>query len=107
VDLWRTIPSYLKVFIVANSTFSLLALLGALFALRSQSPAASPLAAVLMVYPIVFYITHTGLRYRFPIDPLMVVFAVYAVVHCLSRVRGRRVALVPETMTRNPGQSFS
>jgi 4-amino-4-deoxy-L-arabinose transferase-like glycosyltransferase len=108
VDLWRTLPWYLRGFIIANCAFSLLALLGALFALRSQSPAAAPLATVLMVYPIVFYITHTGLRYRFPIDPIMVVFAVYAVAHSLSRVRGRQVASAPEArIARTPDESFS
>jgi 4-amino-4-deoxy-L-arabinose transferase-like glycosyltransferase len=107
VDLWRTIPFFLKAFIVANSMFSLLALLGALFALHSQSPFASPLATVLVVYPIVFYITHTGLRYRFPIDSLMVVFTVYALTCSLSLVKRPRSALLPETVTRTAGQSFS
>jgi 4-amino-4-deoxy-L-arabinose transferase-like glycosyltransferase len=108
LDLWRTIPWSLKGFILANCTFSLLALLGALLAVRSRSPAATPLAVVLMVYPIVFYITHTGVRYRFPIDPIMVVFAVYGVAHAVSRVRGRRTTLAPEnTITRAPEQSFS
>jgi 4-amino-4-deoxy-L-arabinose transferase-like glycosyltransferase len=106
VDLWRTIPFYLKAFIIANSAFSLLALLGALFALHWQNPLATPLATVLMVYPIVFYITHTGLRYRFPIDPLMVLFAVYALASSLSLVRGRR-ALPPHTASRAANQSFS
>jgi len=107
VDLWRTIPFYLKAFIILNCTFSLLALLGALFALHWQNSFATPLATVLLVYPIVFYITHTGLRYRFPIDPLMVVFAVYAVAYSLSLVKGRRRALLPETSTRAADQSFS
>ena len=96
VDLWRTTTGFVKVFIVANCGFSLLALMGALFALRSQNPAASPLAMVLMVFPMVFYITHTDLRYRFPIDPLMLVFAVYAVAHLLSKVRGSRPARLPD-----------
>jgi 4-amino-4-deoxy-L-arabinose transferase-like glycosyltransferase len=107
VDLWRTIPFYLKAFVVANCTFSLLALLGALFALHRQNPAATPLATVLLVYPIIFYITHTGLRYRFPIDPVMVVFGVYAVAFCLSRFKGRQSACLPDAAARTPDQSFS
>jgi 4-amino-4-deoxy-L-arabinose transferase-like glycosyltransferase len=106
-DLWRTIPFFLKAFIVANSAFSLLALLGALFALHSQNPSATPLATVLLVYPIVFYITHTGLRYRFTIDPLMVVFTVYAVACALSLARRRRRAFLPETATHTADQSLS
>jgi len=97
-DLWPTIPLYLKLSIIVSTAFTLLAFLGAWFAVRSQNPAATPLATVLMVYPVVFYITHTGLRYRFPIDSLMLVFAVYAVASCGSLVKGRRKALLPGAM---------
>jgi hypothetical protein len=107
VDVWRTIPFFLKAFIVWNSAFSLLALLGALFALHSQEPFATPLATVLLVYPIVFYMTHTGLRYRFPIDSLMVVFAVYAMACSLSLVKRRRTAVLPKTVTDAHDPSFS
>jgi hypothetical protein len=93
--------------IVTSTAFTLLAFLGAWFAVRSQNPAASPLALVLMVYPLVFYITHTGLRYRFPIDSLMLMFAVYAVAHCISLVKRRTKALVPGTMTPTTDQSLS
>jgi hypothetical protein len=103
-DLWRTIPFFLKVFIVANCTYSLLALLGALLALHAQKPLAQPLATVLVVYPVIFYITHSGLRYRFPIDPLMVVFAVYAISCALSLAKGRRGALLPQTAATTADQ---
>ena len=106
-DVWRTIPFFVKAFIVGNCTYSLLALLGALLALHSQNPSVTPMATVLMVYPIVFYITHTGLRYRFPIDPLMVVFAVYAVASALSLAKGRRSALLPERPGHTANQSLS
>ncbi len=107
-DLWRTIPLLLKVFIVANCAFTLLALLGAVLALHLQSPGASPLAAVLLIYPLVFYITHSELRYRFPIDSLMLMFAVYAVTYPLSRFAGRRAAraagrrCAPRPSSRSP-----
>jgi len=106
-DLWRTTPFFLKAFIVANCTYSLLALLGALLALHKQNPSTTPLATVLLVYPLIFYITHTGLRYRFPIDPLMVVFTVYAAASALSLAKGRRSTLLPETATHAADQSLS
>ncbi len=31
---------------------------------------------VLLIFPLVFYVTHSSLRYRFPIDPIMLVLAV-------------------------------
>jgi hypothetical protein len=106
-DIWRTTPFFVKAFIVANCTYSLLALLGALLALHSQNSSAAPLATVLMVYPIVFYITHTGLRYRFPIDPLMVVFAVYAVASALSLASRRRTIPLPERRGQPASQPLS
>jgi 4-amino-4-deoxy-L-arabinose transferase-like glycosyltransferase len=111
LDLWRTIPFFVKAMIVANCTFFFLALLGALLALRSQSPAASPLATVLMVYPLVFYITHTGWRYRFPIDSVMLVFAIYALAEAAARIRWRRTSpaqgRTAESLAAVPGRSFS
>jgi len=103
-DLWRTIPVYVKVSIVVSTTFSLLAFLGAWFAVRSKNEVAKLLAVVLMAYPLVFYVTHTGLRYRFPIDSLMLVFAVYAVAHCVSFVKGRAKTLVGNTLTPTADQ---
>ena len=107
LDLWPTIPLYLKVSIVASSAFTLLAFLGAWFAVHSQNPSASPLAAVLMVYPVVFYITHTALRYRFPMDSLMLLFAVYAIARCGSLVRGWRRSLLPASIAPTTDQSLS
>jgi 4-amino-4-deoxy-L-arabinose transferase-like glycosyltransferase len=106
-DLWRTIPFYLKVSIVASTTFTLLALLGAWFAVRSQSPAATPLATVVLVYPVVFYFTHTGLRYRFPIDSLMLVFAVYAVGCAATLAKRWSKSLPTENVLQAANQSPS
>jgi 4-amino-4-deoxy-L-arabinose transferase-like glycosyltransferase len=39
---------------------------------------ATPYTIVLLLFPIVYYLTHTGDWYRRPIDPMMVVLAVYA-----------------------------
>lgn len=106
-DLWRTIPFSVKALIVANCGFSLLALMGALFALRSRNDAAAPMAAVLLIFPIIFYITHAELRYRFPIDPLMMIFAVYGVSHCLSLAKQAALNLQHEAPSHAADESFS
>src|SRR3972149_1544847 len=80
---------YLKLTIVGNCLFALLSLLGSLFALRTRNPAAYPLGIVMLVFPLAFYLTHTSLRYRFPMDPIMQVLAVFAVVFALPRGAGR------------------
>jgi 4-amino-4-deoxy-L-arabinose transferase-like glycosyltransferase len=84
-DVWAHAPLSLKATIIGNCLFSLLSLLGALFAYRSQNYAVNMFASVMLVFPLVFYFTHTSLRYRFPMDPIMDVLAVYAIAYPLSR----------------------
>jgi hypothetical protein len=59
----------------------MLALLGALLAVRSRNPDATPYALVILSYPAVFYITHGSGRYRHPIDPVLTLLAVFAVAY--------------------------
>jgi len=47
--------------------------------LRQKWWEALPLAMCLLLFPIPYYITHTALRYRHPIDPFMTILTVYAV----------------------------
>lgn len=65
--------------------FPLTTLIGLLFAYRAGSPRATPFAIVLAVFPLVYYITHSALRYRNPIDPVMTVLTAFAVVYFFSR----------------------
>jgi hypothetical protein len=60
---------------------SLLCFFGALAAYRAQMPDAAPFAITLLVFPLVFYVTHSSLRYRFPIDPIMLILATGAVAN--------------------------
>jgi hypothetical protein len=90
-DLWPTAPWYLKLVIIENCLFALLSLLGALFASRARSPAAYPLGMVMLVFPLTFYVTHSSLRYRYPMDPIMQVLAVFAVVYVMSPKARRSV----------------
>ncbi len=38
-----------------------------------------PYAIALFTFPLVYYVTHNEMRYRRPIDPLMVVLAIVAI----------------------------
>ena len=44
---------------------------------------------VLLIFPLVFYLTHSSLRYRFPMDPIMLILAAGAVAHLISLARSR------------------
>jgi 4-amino-4-deoxy-L-arabinose transferase-like glycosyltransferase len=80
-DVWNHVPLQVKLIVLGNCAFPLLALLGILFAYREQNETAVPLALVLLFFPLVFYITHASTRYRHPMDSVMLILAVYGVVY--------------------------
>jgi 4-amino-4-deoxy-L-arabinose transferase-like glycosyltransferase len=85
-DVWGNSPLYARASMVWNCLFSLLSLCGVLFAYRARKEAADPFAMVLLVFPVLFYITHPSLRYRFPMDPLMQLLVAFAVVYPVSHL---------------------
>jgi hypothetical protein len=58
-----------------------------LYAYRARNPEAFPFAITLLVFPLVFYVTHAEARYRFPIDPIILILATSAAAHLLSLAR--------------------
>lgn len=77
--------------LMVNFSLSLLTLLGVLLAWRASHPAAAPFSLVVLIFPVVYYVTHPMLRYRFPIDPIMIVLAVYGLACTISHMRNRRL----------------
>lgn len=92
IDYWSSGPIYAKAFLILNCLLSLLCLLGALYVCRACHPDAVPFALVLLIFPTIFYVTHSSLRYRFPMDPIMLVLAAGALAHLpsLARLRSPR-----------------
>lgn len=56
---------------------SLLGVVGCVLAVRRKVPGAGLLNSALIFYPLIFYITHTHVRYRHPLDPILFLGAVY------------------------------
>jgi hypothetical protein len=81
------------------SAFSLLSFAGLLLALRNRGMESLPLALFLIVFPIPYYITHMMMRYRHPIDPLMTIFAVYALSRLWRSLSPRTAADPLQTIT--------
>jgi len=54
------------------------ALAGIVVLIRRRSEYVFPLAAYPIVFPILYYITHTSLRYRHPIDPVVLLLTAIA-----------------------------
>jgi hypothetical protein len=59
---------------------SLLGIWGSVRAVRRNVPGAWLLLSTLIFYPLIFYITHTHVRYRHPLDPILFIAAVYLFV---------------------------
>jgi hypothetical protein len=45
-----------------------------------------PFASVMLMFPVVFYVTHTSGRYRYPMDPMMTILAVFAFAYPLAEL---------------------
>ena len=58
-------------------TTAFLSFWGVIRMIRRREPGAYLFFSVLLLYPLVFYITHTNPRYRHPIEPIMTVLIVY------------------------------
>lgn len=71
--------------VAVYTTLALLAVLGLRRAFRQHNPVAWPFVLVLISFPLVHYITHPDIRYRHPMDPEMLVLAVYAVAGWLDK----------------------
>ena len=80
IDSFRDTDSPLVRLVLISNTFAALGgLCGILALLRSRSVYAFPLAAGPIVYPVIYYVTHTSLRYRHPIDPMVLLLLAIAV----------------------------
>jgi hypothetical protein len=77
-----------RLVLMSNTLAALGALCGILVLLRSPNVYAFPLAAGPIVYPIIYYVTHTSLRYRHPIDPVLLLLVAIAIAALVPN-RGR------------------
>jgi hypothetical protein len=72
------------------TSLTILAVLGFRRAYQADRAAAMPYAIALFTFPLVYYVTHNEMRYRRPIDPLMVVLATVAIASWRPRDRVKR-----------------
>ena len=68
---------------------SLLAWLGMIVAVWQKGLEAVPYAIVLVMFPLVYYVTHTGSTYRHPVEPVILMLAAYASVTIVQRFAKR------------------
>jgi 4-amino-4-deoxy-L-arabinose transferase-like glycosyltransferase len=78
-----------KEYLIFSSAFSVLALAGLVLASRVRGSDAAPLWIAVLVFPATYYVSHTGLRYRHPIDPVLTLLASYSVAYAVAAVSNR------------------
>lgn len=77
---WNLRPDYLsgEPFAIPNiavcSLLTIFMIGGIRLAYLNRQPLVIPLLLVLAFYPVVFYVTHPGMDYRHPLDPLIIMF---------------------------------
>ena len=88
IDKWIVALRLGWAWVVFCSALSLLAGAGLMLSLRAKFLDVLPLALCAILIPIPYYVTHSSLRYRHPIDPILTLFAVYAVARIYAAARG-------------------
>lgn len=87
--------------ILLCTALTIFALIGLRRAFRTNAVQAMPYALVLLFFPVVYYITHPEVYYRRPIDPFLLVLAVYAVTPRHEPSQGQPLddeEVVPESL---------
>lgn len=73
--------------ILTYSLVSLLAFAGLGRAIHDGWGDAVPLVMLLACFPLIYYVTHTKLAYRHPMDPVLIIFMVHGVISFQKRRR--------------------
>jgi len=108
-DFWSLAPEYMRreplspVQWILCTILSAFTLYGLRLAWKADAWNAWPYADVLLFYPLIFYLTHTGDWYRRPIDPFFVALAANACV-LLYQARWKKTASRSPIMESAGGQ---
>ena len=86
-DRWLADPAYIKLLSLFNAAWVLFGWFGLAIATRKRNMYAPLYWAILIFYPLVFYLTSTLVRYRFPMDSILTILAAYGVSQVLALTR--------------------
>ena len=100
-DRWVNTLHAGKAYVWITSAVSILAFAGLYLTWRFSGWEAAPIWIAPIVFPVTYYLTHTSLRYRHPIDPILTVLAVCA----LARIRSSIGDRTPARVTSNTVQA--
>ncbi len=81
---------WLRLILLCNDAAPLCALAGIIVLFAGKSEYTIPIAAIPVVFPLLYYVTHTSLRYRHPIDPVVILLAAIGVHGLWEWCMGKR-----------------
>ena len=84
-----------RLVLISNTLAAIGALCGIVALLQSRNIYAFPLAGVVIVYPLIYYVTHASLRYRHPIDPVVLLLSATLVAALVQKGKVRVEAVPP------------
>ena len=73
-----------------------LGVVGLYFALRYIGTSAIPYLTAMLIFPLPYYLTHTLVRYRFPIEPVLSILCAYGLMYLLGREKSASAGLPTE-----------
>jgi len=85
---------WLRIILLCNDLAPLCAFLGILVLLATKNGYAFPVVAIPILFPLLYYVTHTSLRYRHPIDPVVLLLAAIG-AQGLRRWCARKISKAP------------
>jgi 4-amino-4-deoxy-L-arabinose transferase-like glycosyltransferase len=71
--------NWLRFILLCNDAAPLCAFVGVFVLIAKKNPSAVPVISVIVFFPLLYYITHTSLRYRHPIDPVVLLLGAIGV----------------------------
>jgi hypothetical protein len=77
-DVWAGGRWKTSLHVTAHAALGITGLLGLLLAVRRRVPGLEPVGLAYLIYPIVYYIAHPIVRFRHPVDPLLILTTVFA-----------------------------
>lgn len=80
----------LRAILLGNFLTAIGAACGIVILFVRRNPHAFPLAAFPIIFPIIYYVTHTSLRYRHPLDPILLILTAIALAS--PRYATKRIA---------------
>ena len=89
---------WLRIILLCNDVAPLCAFLGIIVLLATKNSYALPVVVIPADFPLLYYVTHTSLRYRHPIDPVVLLLAAIG-VHGAWRWCARKVSKAPAAET--------